>query len=718
MNSSEINSCSLFLGMCLLAGCGDPHRDLQSEEIWSRVSPSVVRLEAKGLNGGVMIGSGFVCELNGKKVILSNRHVVLGAKEVRVGSSAERLFPSPGYRISPKFDLALIDIPDEIHIAPLKTRTVPVRIGERIYALGFPLGLNKSITQGLVSSETDNLVQFDASISSGNSGGPLVDRDGIALGVVTAGSTSSSDQIAQNLNFAIKTTFVPKAELFKQPILRFYDAWRELAKIENNLIDQLKDRRIFDVETCAQAEIAEPFSLATDAKFGRQIVGPVPGECYRLVNASMRAYPDCADRVTERYGSLGAGVTNAVAFLRSKVSEFDKIPEIFVGIGSDELLEGFGRDQRIRTLYTWDIKPSEIVPLLKVSIEFTKAHYEDLAYKIEFYYQMYCRIKSGDTNLLAILPKADEHWIGERRTVRLPYEKLGPRSTDEERVRTFFLSNQIFGHRSNGPWLKRNSFLATDSLIEGFSEYGGFETWITSMLFGKRSMECLERGEVQTAIEYEMNEVEVRRYPDLGCLAFLYACKGDFEKAYDLYGKAYMNTFAELDAFSLQHEYSLRRRFLLLDFIEDQRESPYPTSIKGNLKAWTDFISKKSAFSLAQSAPKLQPERSTPRADANISAAVGSQQRTFTTPPDEAIQGTFRAPEEEQKLYRDKLWASTFEAKIGSGEFDHLSDFEKCWVLQAHFQNAATNDRLAFFREVVKANPQASKLCQMYIELQ
>jgi len=144
--------------------------------------------------------------------------------------------------------LALIDVPKEPQIAPLKTRKNDVRIRERVFALGFPLGLNKSITQGLVSSETEKLVQFDAAISSGNSGGPLVDKDGAPLGVVTAGSTSSGDEIAQNLNFAIKTAFIPKAELFKEPIVRFYDAWRELVKIENKPIDELQDLRVFDVE--------------------------------------------------------------------------------------------------------------------------------------------------------------------------------------------------------------------------------------------------------------------------------------------------------------------------------------------------------------------------------------------------------------------------------------------------------------------------------------
>ena len=171
---------------------------------------------------------------------------------------------APSYRISPDIDLALIDLPTELAIPPLKTRKDGVKIGERVFAVGFPMGLSKSITQGLVSSETEQLVQFDAPVSSGNSGGPLLDKDGLVLGVVTAGSVSSTDEVVQNLNFAIKTSFVPRAELFNDPIVGFYDAWRELVKVENKLTDELQDRRVFDVEACVQEDMALPLVFTSD----------------------------------------------------------------------------------------------------------------------------------------------------------------------------------------------------------------------------------------------------------------------------------------------------------------------------------------------------------------------------------------------------------------------------------------------------------------------
>ncbi len=715
MKKYPIQLCWFCFSVLLLNGCGQSSHELQPEEIWARVSTSVVRVEATLLDGDTMIGSGFVCELNGKKVILSNRHVVLGAKEVRVGSSAEKLFRAPEYRISPEFDLALIELPKELQITPLKTRANNVRIGERIFAVGFPLGLNKSITQGLVSSETEQLVQFDAPISSGNSGGPLVDKDGEVLGVVTAGSTGSADEIAQNLNFAIKTAFVPQAKLFQEPIVRFYDAWRKLVGVENNLIDELRNRRVFEVEKCVETEFAAEMVLATDkdiatmaetnrAKFD---------QIFKLMSG------DQLNQVVQQYGSLDAGVTNVVAFLRRQISEFDKIPDIFAGLGSDDLLRQFSQDKRKSSFYTWDIKPSEIAPLLKISVEFTKANYEDEAYKIEFCSQMLDRLKKGDTNFIAILTNADEKWIGERTTIRLPYHEFEQHPTDAERVRLYFLSDQTYGHRSSGPWQKslenQTLFERKSSLTEQISENGGFEGWITSMLFGKQAGERLESGDVQGAIESEMNEVEERRYPDLGFLAFLYECKGDFEKAYDLKGKAYMDTFDEVNPFSLQHGGSLAvRMFLLNDFTDDGRSSTYSDSIKANLKAWTRFISQKNAFALTQpiAIPCFSPLKEDGSPTDEPALPKGFSAIRQLTPSE------IRQAYPEESAVQDQKWVSAINARFLSPEFRQLSEFEKCWVLDAQDQSTVWNGRLGLFMDIARTNSATTNLYQTYFEFQ
>jgi hypothetical protein len=656
-----LNLVVLGVGLILLAGCEKAKRDLTPEEIWSLVSPSVVRVEAKSLEGDTMIGSGFVCELQGKKFILSNRHVVLGAKEVRVGSSEATLVLAPSYRISPELDLALIDLPPGLLIAPLKTRTDGVKIGERIFAIGFPLGLNKSITQGLISSDTEKVVQFDASISSGNSGGPLVDRDGAALGVVTAGAKSNGDEIAQNLNFAIKTAFVPKTELFQDPIVRFYDAWRALVKVENKLIDDIQDLRVFDVETCVQAEMAFPLGLAMDedlAKFMAELDPEKKKERERLYTAS---YADELARVIQRHGSLEAGVKSVVAFLRSKILEFDKVPELFAGLGSDELLRSFGSDKSKITLVKWDIEPSEIVPLLKVSVEFAKAAYEDKAFQIDFAYELTRKLKNGDTNFIAAFQNADAKWVGERTTVRLPYDKPGVVTKDEHQVRMFLQCDQKFGHRSGGPKLSTSG---NSKATQWNAEYGGFETSITSM-FGQRAEERLQRGDVEGAIRLLTNEVEVKRYPDLGYLAILYACKGDFEKAYGLYEQAYTATLNQLNPFDLNHDNLLARSVLLSELAGRGAYSArvYPDRVLNNLTNWEKFAASKPAFLLTK-----------------------------------------------------MLLAEA----IDSPAFRNLREFEQCWVLDAQKRSALADEsvelstRLSQFEKTVRGNPDAVKVYQKY----
>ncbi|MCU0783339.1 MAG: S1C family serine protease [Verrucomicrobia bacterium] len=653
----------LGIGLLLLAGCGKIERDLKPEEIWSRVSPSVVRVEAKSLEGDTVIGSGFVCELQGKKFILSNRHVVLGAKEVRVGSSEDTLVVAPSYRISPELDLALIDLPPSLQIAPLRTRAGGLKIGERVFAIGFPLGLNKSITQGLVSSETEKLVQFDASISSGSSGGPLVDKAGAALGVVTAGSKSSGEEIAQNLNFAIKTAFVPKAELFKEPIVRFYDAWRALVTIENKLINDLQDLRVFDVETCVQAEVALPLAFALD----KDMANLDPGKKKEVRTSTKASYAEELDRVIQRHGSLESGVKSVVAFLRSKVSEFGKVPELFAGLGSDDLLRSFVDHERVYNpydRYIWDIKLSQISPLLKVSIEFAKAKYEDKAFQIEFDWKLVGRLKSGDTNIIAAFRRVHE-WksAGERNTVRLPYDKLRANCSDDELVKTSRLCGQKFCERSGAT---QHTGSEKVSVTETISEGGGFESEITEMF--TPPLDRIERGDVAGSIRSIMNEVELRRYPNLKALAFLHACQGDFEKAYNLYAKAYTETLNMINPFSLRHDYSELRFDIRWDLVwpDSVNWTQYPDAVRRNLADWQRFTKAKPAFLLTK--VRL--------ADA-----------------------------------------------IASPVFKELSEFEKCWLLGEQRKNALNDgkmnleefgERLSRFEATIKQNPEAYKLYQKY----
>jgi S1-C subfamily serine protease len=171
------------------------------------VMPAVVRVQ--GYNGeendepgsGVQmegVGSGVVIVDNG--VILTNLHVVAGAKRVTVkfydGSESEVEM----VRAYPENDLAVIKakkVPDDLESATLGS-TANLRPGDEVVAVGFPFGIGPSTSAGVVSGldrsfrspegkqVMTGLIQFDAAANPGNSGGPLVTMDGEVIGIVTA----------------------------------------------------------------------------------------------------------------------------------------------------------------------------------------------------------------------------------------------------------------------------------------------------------------------------------------------------------------------------------------------------------------------------------------------------------------------------------------------------------------------------------------------------
>ena len=181
------------------------------------------------------LGSGFVVSEDG--YIVTNNHVVSNADEIFVKFSDGREYKTKLIGTSPEVDIAVLKIESNEKFKPLEfSDSDKVEIGQWSIAFGNPMGLNDSMTVGVVRAsgrsslgieEIENFIQTDADINQGNSGGPLIDINGKVIGVNTAilstsgGSVGLGFAIPSNLVSVVKDSIISTGK-FEKPYIGVY----------------------------------------------------------------------------------------------------------------------------------------------------------------------------------------------------------------------------------------------------------------------------------------------------------------------------------------------------------------------------------------------------------------------------------------------------------------------------------------------------------------
>jgi S1-C subfamily serine protease len=203
-----------------LANLGLESLSQQFQMVSKRVGPSVVhinvvsnapvapgdeltwhyRWEASGQGSGVIVDSG--------GYILTNYHVIQGAKDIQVSLSEGRKLQAEIVGGDPATDLALLHVPANNLAAAEWGDSDRLDVGSLVWAVGSPFGLQRSITSGILSAKNragmagrvyQDLLQTDAAVNPGNSGGPLVDAHGRVVGI----NTAIMGESFQGISFAI-----------------------------------------------------------------------------------------------------------------------------------------------------------------------------------------------------------------------------------------------------------------------------------------------------------------------------------------------------------------------------------------------------------------------------------------------------------------------------------------------------------------------------------
>ena len=191
------------------------------------------------------LGSGFIIDRDG--IVITNNHVIQGAEDIIVRANGDKEFKAKVIGADPLSDIAVLKLETKEKFIPVKFgNSDKARIGDRVIAIGNPFGLGGTVTSGIISARNrsiglaryEDYIQTDASINSGNSGGPLFDMNGDVIGINTAilgrnGSIGIGFAIPSNSATIVIDQLIEFGETKRGWLgVRIQDVTKEIAEVE------------------------------------------------------------------------------------------------------------------------------------------------------------------------------------------------------------------------------------------------------------------------------------------------------------------------------------------------------------------------------------------------------------------------------------------------------------------------------------------------------
>ncbi|MDC3117931.1 Do family serine endopeptidase [Candidatus Pelagibacter sp.] len=322
------------------------------------------------------LGSGFIIDEKG--IVVTNNHVIEGAEDIAVQVNGEKKFNAKVIGADPLSDIAILKIDSNEKFMTVKFGdSDKARIGDWVIAIGNPFGLGGTVTSGIISarnrsiglSRYEDYIQTDASINSGNSGGPLFDMNGDVIGINTAilgrsGNVGIGFSIPSNSAKIVIDQLIKFGETKRGWLgVRIQDVTKEIAEVEK--LDEPRGALVASVAPNSPSEKA--------GVKGGDIILEFNGERIEQMKELpiIVARTEVGKKVKVKIWRNKKEITKTITLGRLETSEDFKISKKNEGVPEETSIEGL--KVKVRKLSDQDIKsrnlPNQTTGLVITSIE-------------------------------------------------------------------------------------------------------------------------------------------------------------------------------------------------------------------------------------------------------------------------------------------------------------------------------------------------------------